>query len=116
MSRRLIIVAFVLMLVPLLYTLLSYAARPAPQITWLEPPKNNTTCVLRGDMKRFDHMKQLKTIRDQVMRDGNRAQITGTHALGLSSCRSCHANQKLFCDKCHGRASVTLDCFSCHTY
>jgi hypothetical protein len=118
MSRhhRLIVVALALMLVPLLFTLVGFAARSAPQTTWLEPPKPNTTCVLPKGSNRYDHMKQLKNLRDQVIREGNRAQITGIRSQGLGTCRNCHAHQKLFCDKCHNRVSVSLDCFGCHTY
>jgi quinone-modifying oxidoreductase, subunit QmoC len=114
--RRIVLVALALMLVPLLFTLLSFAARPAAQTTWLEPPRANTTCILQGEHKRYDHMKQLRALRDQVIRSGLRGQVTGEASQGLATCRSCHAHRELFCDKCHNRASVTLDCFSCHTY
>jgi hypothetical protein len=114
--RRVIIIALVLMAVPLLVTLISYAARPAPQPSWLEPPAPNTTCVLPKDSTRYDHMKQLKSLRDQVMREGHREQISGVHDQGITSCRNCHAHRELFCDKCHERASVRPDCFGCHVY
>ena len=113
--RRAIVVALALMAVPLLYALISFAARPASQLSWLEPARPGTTCVLPKDT-RYEHMRYLKSLRDQVMREGKREQITGAHAQGLGSCRSCHAHRELFCDRCHERASVRLDCFGCHAY
>ena len=114
--RRTIVAALVLMAVPLLYTVLTFAARPAPGQPWLEPPRANTTCVLPRERMRYDHMKYLKTVRDQVMRTGRREQVSGEHAQGIGSCRGCHAHRELFCDRCHERSSVRLDCFGCHAY
>jgi hypothetical protein len=114
--RRVIVVTLMLMAAPLLYALVSFAARPTPQQPWLEQPAPNTTCVLPKDSVRYNHMKHLKILRDQVMRDGHREQITGEHDQGITSCRNCHAHRDLFCDKCHERASVRPDCFGCHAY
>jgi hypothetical protein len=114
--RRAIVLALGLMAAPLLYAVLSFAARPAPEAPWLEPAVPNTTCALPKDSNRHQHMRYLKTLRDQVLREGNREQITGARAQGLGSCRSCHAHRERFCDRCHERASVRLDCFGCHAY
>jgi hypothetical protein len=61
-------------------------------------------------------MRHLKKLRDQVMREGRRDEITGVGAQGLGSCRGCHATRERFCDRCHDQASVRLDCFGCHVY
>ena len=114
--RRAIGVSLALMAVPLLYAVITFAARPAAEGPWLEQPPATTTCVLPKDSARYNHMKHLKILRDQVMRDGHREQITGEHDQGITSCRNCHAHRELFCDRCHERASVRLDCFGCHTY
>jgi hypothetical protein len=114
--RRAIVFSLLLMTVPLLYAVITFAARPAVERPWLEPPAANTTCVLPKDRMRYDHMRYLKRLRDQVIREGRREQVTGDHAQGITSCRNCHAHRELFCDRCHERASVRLDCFRCHAY
>jgi len=114
--RRLIAVALLLMVAPLCYAVISFAARPAAGPLWLEPPTPNTTCVLPKSVIRYEHMNHLKDLRDQVMREGRREQLAGARPLGLGSCRGCHAHKEQFCDRCHDRASVRLDCFGCHQY
>jgi hypothetical protein len=114
--RRTIVASLVLMAVPLLYAVVTFAARPAPEGPWLEPPLANTTCVLPRERMRYDHMRYLKTLRDQVMREGRRELVTGEHAQGIGSCRECHAHREFFCDRCHEHSSVRLDCFGCHVY
>lgn len=114
--RSLIVVALVLMAAPLLYAVLSFAARPAPRPLWLEPARPNTTCILPTAVVRYEHMRHLKSLRDHVLRDGQREELTGARAQGLGSCRGCHAHRERFCDRCHERASVRLDCFGCHVY
>jgi len=114
--RRAIAVSLALMAVPLLYAVFTFAAWPSPQRPWLEPPVASTTCVLPKERMRYEHMRYLKSLRDQVLRQGNREHIAGARAQGLSSCRSCHAHREQFCDRCHERASVRLDCFGCHAY
>lgn len=115
-SRRAIAVALLLMAVPLLWAVITFAARPAFQRPWLEAPLANTTCVLPKESMRYDHMRYLKNLRDQVMREGRREQVSGERAQGIGSCRGCHAHRELFCDRCHERSSVRLDCFGCHPY
>jgi hypothetical protein len=114
--RGVILLALGLMAVPLLYAVLSFAARPSPAPAWLEPPRPGTTCVFPAADVRYEHMRHLKKLRDQVMREGRRDDITGARAQGLGSCRGCHAHREQFCDRCHDRASVRLDCFGCHAY
>jgi hypothetical protein len=114
--RRLIVLSLALMAAPLLFAVLSRAAGPEPPSPYLEPPKPNTTCVLPREGMRYEHMKHLRSLRDEVLRDGKRAQVEGARAQGITSCRSCHAHRAEFCDRCHERASVRLDCFGCHAY
>jgi len=111
--RRLIVIALLLMAVPLLVTVISFAAR-SEQETWLEPARAGTSCVFPKGNQRYDHMRELKRMRDHVLRDGNRAGVA--KSVGLSSCHNCHEHREQFCDKCHTRASVSLDCFGCHSY
>lgn len=114
--RRTIAATLGLMTVPLLYAVITFAARPVSERPWLEPPAANTTCVLPKARMRYDHMRYLKTLRDQVMREGRREHVTGEYAQGIGSCKGCHAHRELFCDRCHDRSSVRLDCFGCHAY
>ena len=114
--RRLILASLALMAAPLLYAVLSFAARPEPGPTWLEPARPGTTCILPRERMRYDHMKYLARLRDQVVREGRREQVGGPRPQGITSCRGCHAHRAEFCDRCHVRASVQPDCFSCHAY
>jgi len=114
--RGMIVAALAFMAMPMLYAVLTFAARPVSEQPWLEPPLANTTCVLPRERMRYDHMRYLKSLRDQVMREGRREQVTGEHAQGIGSCKGCHAHRELFCDRCHERSSVRLDCFGCHAY
>jgi hypothetical protein len=107
-------VAFVLMALPLLLAVFTSAARPASRQPWLAPAKPGTTCVLPKLRMRREHMRYLLDLRDEVVRAGRRA--TGAASSGLGACRGCHANREQFCDRCHARASVRLDCFECHGY
>jgi hypothetical protein len=100
----------------LLYVVLGFAARPAAAPAWLEPARPGTSCILPAPVMRYEHMRHLKRLRDQVMREGRRAELTGAAPQGLGSCRDCHAHRERFCDRCHERASVRLDCFRCHAY
>ncbi len=115
-QRGLIVGALVLMAAPLLCAVLGYAARPAPAPVWLEPARPGTSCVLPAADVRHEHMRHLKKLRDEVMRDGRRASVTGAGAQGLGTCQGCHTHRERFCDRCHDQASVRLDCFGCHAY
>jgi hypothetical protein len=109
--RRLIVIALVCMVVPLLYAVTTFATRPEPT-PWLAPAKPNTTCILPTERMRYQHMTYLKHLRDEVVREGRRDRV----GQGMSSCRNCHAEREQFCDRCHARASVSPDCFGCHRY
>ena len=114
--RGVIAAALALMAVPLFYAVLSFAARRSAAPAWLEAARPGTTCVFPAADVRYEHMRHLKKLRDQVMREGSRDQITGANAQGLGSCRGCHVTRERFCDRCHDQASVRLDCFGCHVY
>ena len=114
--RRAIVAALLLMAVPLLYAVLTFAARPEAKVPWLEPAARNTTCILPKASMRYEHMQHLKRLRDEAVRAGNRMGLTGDRPQGISSCRGCHAHREQFCDRCHLQASVRPDCFDCHAY
>ena len=75
-------------------------------------------CVEDTDVMRRDHMKFILHQRDQTVHTGIR-----TEKHSLKNCVNCHASSKTnsvlgkegFCESCHSYASVSIDCFSCHT-
>ena len=75
-------------------------------------------CVAPVAEMRRDHMKMLFHQRDRTMREGVR-----TTRFSLKNCVECHASVKTgsvlgeqgFCSSCHAYASVSIDCFECHT-
>lgn len=75
-------------------------------------------CVAPTAEMRRDHMKMLMHQRDRTMRQGVRAP-----RFSLKNCIECHASAKTgsvlgkegFCESCHAYASVSMDCFDCHT-
>jgi hypothetical protein len=75
-------------------------------------------CVEPTEVMRRDHMKFILHQRDETMHRGLR---TTRHS--LKNCVNCHADPKTnsvlgkdgFCESCHRYASVSIDCFSCHS-
>jgi hypothetical protein len=75
-------------------------------------------CVAPTREMRRDHMKMLVHQRDGTVRQGLREP-----RFSLKGCVDCHASRKTgsvlgnegFCSSCHAYASVSLDCFECHT-
>lgn len=75
-------------------------------------------CVHPESVMRRDHMKFILHQRDLTMHQGIR---TTQHS--LKNCINCHADAKTnsvlgkdgFCASCHRYASVSIDCFSCHS-
>ncbi len=67
---------------------------------------------------RRNHMKYILHQRDETMHRGIRTQ-----KYSLKNCVDCHADPKTnsvlgkdgFCESCHVYASVSIDCFTCHT-
>lgn len=112
--RRAVTMGLLVIATPLALSLVAYASGTqlsASPATTKMPMKR---CILDTPSARHQHMTYLKQRRDQVVRDGRRS---GRVAQGLmSTCSGCHGEQTQFCDKCHERAGVRLDCFGCHTY
>jgi hypothetical protein len=75
-------------------------------------------CVEPTPEMRRNHMEKILHQRDRTMHDGIR-----TKQYSLKNCVNCHADTKTnsvlgkdgFCESCHRYASVSIDCFSCHT-
>jgi hypothetical protein len=75
-------------------------------------------CVEDTDYMRRNHMKVILHQRDETMHRGIRTQ---KHS--LKNCVDCHADPKTnsvlgkdgFCESCHVYASVSIDCFTCHS-
>ena len=82
-------------------------------------------CVAPTEVMRRDHMTFLKDQRDATLREGRRGM-----KYSLQGCVECHAvpdpaapspeaaqfrTVQPFCSECHSYASVSIDCFACHT-
>ncbi|MGZ9101722.1 MAG: hypothetical protein ACXW3Y_02135 [Rhodoplanes sp.] len=75
-------------------------------------------CVASTEEMRRDHMNMLLHQRDRTMRQGLREP-----RFSLKNCVDCHASNETgsvvgkdgFCSSCHTYASVSIDCFECHT-
>lgn len=75
-------------------------------------------CVEPTEVMRRDHMKFILHQRDKTVHQGIR-----TEKHSLQNCVNCHASSKTnsvvgkegFCSSCHTYASVSIDCFACHT-
>ncbi len=79
-------------------------------------------CVRETGWMRRNHMELLRHDRDRTLRQGIRP-VDGS----IKECVNCHAEQDdhgsylsvnaegQFCSGCHTFASVSIDCFECHT-
>jgi len=75
-------------------------------------------CVASVEEMRRDHMKMLLHQRDRTVHQGLREP-----RFSLKNCIDCHASRETgsvlgkdgFCSSCHAYASVSIDCFECHT-
>lgn len=83
-------------------------------------PVKGEECVEDTEVMRKDHMKYLKSHRDETLREGIR-----TKKYSLKECLECHVPPKEeaqadrsegehFCKSCHQYAAVRVDCFECH--
>jgi len=61
-----------------------------------------------AEYMRFHHWELLRGLREEVVRDGIRGDIS------LDGCWTCHESKVGFCDRCHNAATVRVDCFDCH--
>ena len=113
--NKVALVAIVVLFLPLAYSIVSYAASPGPpegELFLEEPVGDGGKCAqgMDAEYMRFHHWELLQHVREEVVRYGHRGDD------GLSSCANCHQSRERFCDKCHERASVLPDCFTCHYY
>jgi hypothetical protein len=91
------------------------ARRVAVPVVKIE--KGDACVAPTGEMRR-DHMNMLLHQRDRTLRQGVRES-----RFSLKNCVDCHASRETgsvlgkdgFCSSCHVYASVSLDCFECHT-
>jgi hypothetical protein len=105
--------------------MLAVAAVLAADTAGTKPALGPTVKTYRGDkcvedteFMRRNHMKVILHQRDETMHRGIRTQ---KHS--LKNCVDCHADPKTnsvlgkdgFCESCHVYASVSIDCFTCHT-
>ena len=110
-----VLAAAVIILFPIGYSVVSVAfPGPDPFLDIDEPAyqpdEKNAACIGGRDRTymRFHHMDLLKEIRDQVVREGARAEI------GLDDCWQCHTSRERFCNRCHNAVNLQPDCFRCH--
>jgi len=99
-----------IILLPVVLSLLKplWAQEPTP---FLEPADTRwENCVRDVEYMRYHHMDLLKEVRSDVIRAGLKGGIT------LAGCGDCHHDRDQFCDRCHEKASVVLDCWGCHYY
>jgi hypothetical protein len=112
--RRAVTMGLLVIATPLALSLVAYASGTqlsASPATTKIPTKR---CILDPPDARYHHMTYLKERRDRVLRDGRRSGQSIPSL--MSTCSGCHGEQSQFCDKCHARAGVNLDCFGCHSY
>ena len=112
-SDLLVVIPVLAILFPFGYTAVSgvvtrNTAGPEPFL--LKPDPSHGPCVRDATYMRFHHWELLKSTRDEVVRSGKRGSIT------LKKCTECHTSREQFCDRCHNAASVTPDCWGCHTF
>ena len=101
------------------------AAQAADGTAGAKPALGPTIKIFKGDkcvedteFMRRNHMKVLLHQRDETMHRGIRTQ-----KYSLKNCVDCHADPQTnsvlgkdgFCESCHVYASVSIDCFTCHT-
>ena len=111
--RRAVITSLLILGAPLALSVAAYASGTQK---YAEPsaPAATSGCILAAPAMRHEHMTYLKERRDRVVRDGHRKDPNSPNL--MSTCSGCHHDKAQFCDKCHTRAAVNLDCFGCHTY
>ena len=99
---------------------LAWAGQSRPQrvaVPVIRVPQGEACVAPTAEMRR-DHMKKLLHQRDQTMHQGIRE-----NRFSLKRCVECHADPETrsvlgkdgFCSSCHAYASVSIDCFECHT-
>ncbi|TET37593.1 MAG: hypothetical protein E3J72_05490 [Planctomycetota bacterium] len=100
----------VILLIPLGYGVISSAASNDTQPFLEKPDEKYDKCVRDTEYMRLNHMDLLKSIRDEVIHEGKKAEVK------LKDCRECHMSRERFCDKCHNVVNLQPNCFGCHYY
>jgi hypothetical protein len=100
----------VVVLLPVAYYAIRDASAQSAEQFLEKPEPKYTKCVRDTLYMRFHHMDLLKEIREQVVREGILTDVT------LADCRKCHADRSRFCNQCHNKVNLNLDCFGCHNY
>lgn len=100
----------VIILLPVVFSVLKPLWAAEPEVFLEAPDARWENCIRDVEYMRFHHMDLLKDVRADVIRSGMKGGIT------LAGCGDCHHNREQFCDRCHEKASVALDCFGCHYY
>jgi hypothetical protein len=111
--RRAVTMGAILMGVPLVLSAVEYASG-AQKAAAPVAPVSTARCAIDVPNVRSLHMTYLKQRRDAVVRDAHRSSPSASSL--MSRCNGCHGDKSQFCDRCHTRASVNLDCYGCHTY
>jgi hypothetical protein len=99
-----------LIFLPVVLSILRPLWASEPEVFLEEPDPRWENCIRDAEYMRYRHMDLLKEARSDVIRSGLKGGIT------LAGCGDCHHNRDLFCDRCHEKASVSLDCWGCHFY
>ena len=99
-----------LILLPVVLSVLKPLWAAEPEVFLEAPDARWEACLKDPEYMRYHHMDLLKEARSDVIRAGLKGGIT------LAGCGDCHQNRDLFCDRCHEKASVSLDCWGCHYY
>ena len=112
-AGRVVVVSGLIILLPVGYSVaraLIPQRAEVPSLFLERPAAAFQSCVEETSYMRVHHMDLLKQLREEVIRDGIRGELS------LEQCARCHTSRQRFCDRCHQAAGVHLDCFGCHYY
>jgi len=109
-SLIVLVVLAVIVLLPIGYYAVSDAFPKSTDDFLEKPDPKYQECVDRTEYMRFHHMDLLKEIREKVVREGIKQDVT------FADCKECHINRSSFCDRCHLIVNLYPDCFGCHDY
>ncbi|MHC4672929.1 MAG: sulfate reduction electron transfer complex DsrMKJOP subunit DsrJ [Planctomycetota bacterium] len=108
-----LVIVVLIVLFPFAYSVIGSAFTPDNQNSqpFIEKPDEKyKECVRDTEYMRIHHMDLLNQIRDEVVREGKKAEI------GLDNCWECHTSKERFCDRCHNIVNLQVGCFNCHHY
>ena len=110
-----LVIFLILITFPVWYNVAMGRAGYSPE---LEKAVRGETCVRDTTWMTSHHMDLLNDWRDQVVREGERYEMT---AQGVriekslsNTCLNCHENKDKFCDRCHNYMGVDPYCWDCH--